>query len=112
MDSEKKEVAGWLVFLVIAMLVIGAVVDYSGLIWKRTIGVASANADQKIFVQTQAYIQGKNQDLAKYHHEYVGADVVGRKAIAATIRHEFADFDASNVSDPDLRSFLITSRNQ
>ena len=112
MDNDKKEVAGWLVFGVIAMLLIGFVVDYSGLVWKRTIGVANANADQQIFVQTQTYIQGKNQELAKLHHEYVNADVLGRKAIAATIRHEFADLDATKVTDPDLRSFLITSRNQ
>lgn len=112
MDGEKKEVAGWWVFIVAGLLLTGLVVDYSGLLWKRTIGVANANADQKIFVQSQAYIQGKNQDLAKYHHEYVNADAMGRKAITSTVRQEFADFDANNVSDPDLRSFLVNSRNQ
>ena len=111
MDSEKKEFAGWWIFLIIGLLITGFVVDYSGLMWKRTIGVADANADQQIFIKSQAYIQGKIQDLAKIHHEYINADEVGKKALASLVRHDFADFDASTISDPDLKGFLITLRN-
>lgn len=63
--------------------------------------------DRKIFENTPSYIQGKNQDLAKYHHEWtIDSSSDNRGAIEALVRQQFGSFDKDKVVDPSLASWL------
>ena len=99
--------------IVFVLLVGGAVTLFTsvGQIWfKKTFGVWNEDVNRQVFTQTQSYVQGKIQRLADAHHEWVNADELGKKSIESVVRSEFADFDASKVTDADLRAFLYTAR--
>jgi hypothetical protein len=67
------------------------------------------NVKRKTFEQTQSYIEGKRQDLAKYHHEWVTAsDSTDKKAIEALVRQQFANVNPSIIQDPDLADWLTS----
>ena len=70
-------------------------------------GIRKANAEREVFEQTQSYVEGKRQELIKYHHEWVSADKDSKKTIEATIRMSFANFDEKKLVDfPELYDFL------
>ena len=69
-------------------------------------GVRKENAKREVFEQTQSYVEGKRQDLAKYHHEWVKSEKDTRESIEATIRIEFSNFDKNKILDESLRNWL------
>jgi len=69
-------------------------------------GVRKENAKREVFEQTQSYVEGKRQDLVRYHHEWVNADEDSKKSIEATIRVSFANFDESKITNPEMYGFL------
>ena len=69
-------------------------------------GVRKENARREVFEQTQSYVEGKRQELVKYHHEWVNASDDDKKVIESTIRQSFANFDAEKITDSDLHKFL------
>ena len=72
-------------------------------------GVRKANAEYQVFKNTQPYLDAKNQDLVKYHHEWKNAKSdEDKKAIESVIRTSFADVktDGSEIRDPELNQFL------
>jgi hypothetical protein len=70
-------------------------------------GVRKESARREVFENTQSYVEGKRQELVKYHHEWITAKPEDRTAIEATIRLSFANFDESKLSDfPELYDFL------
>ena len=77
-------------------------------------GVRKENARREVFEQTQSYVEGKRQDLIKYHHEWVNASDDDKVAIEFTIRQSFSQFneDKHLVDQPELLSFLITIKNK
>jgi len=80
---------------------------YLGVIGTKTVGKAQMNANREVFEETQSYVEGKRQELTKYHHEWVNADADGKLGIEATIRSSFSTFDESKLNDqPDLQLFL------
>lgn len=69
------------------------------------------NVERGVFVETQSYVQGKNQDLAKMFYEYNNTnDIQNKTVIKAMIRAQFADFNADNINNTKLRNFLVSSR--
>ena len=67
------------------------------------------NVKRKTFEQTQSYIEGKRQDLAKYHHEWATAtDPTDKKAIEALVRQQFANVKPSIIEDPVLFDWLTS----
>lgn len=65
------------------------------------------NAKRQTFENTQSYVEGKREDLAKYHHEWaVDSSAENRRAIEALVRQQFANFDRSKVEDPELSAWL------
>lgn len=69
------------------------------------------NIRREVFEQTQSYVHGKLQDLAKYKKEYDEAETQEDKdAIRSVILLRFAEFDESHVASPNLKQFLITMR--
>ena len=77
-------------------------------------GVRKENVRREIFEQTQSYVEGKRQDLIKYHHEWVNASDEDKIAIEFTIRQQFSQFseDKYLVDQPDLYNFLRTIKNK
>ena len=70
-------------------------------------GVRKQNAQRQVFEQSQSFIEGKRQELIKYHHEWMKADSIDKISIEYTIRMSFANFDENNIEQSDLRDFLI-----
>ena len=94
---------------IVSMIFLGAVdlsTGYFGVLRTKTVEKAQQNANREVFEQTQSYIEGKREDLAKYNHEWRKSDAEGRKAVEALIRQQFANFDEEKIIDPDLHEFL------
>jgi hypothetical protein len=77
-------------------------------------GVRKENARREVFEQTQSYVEGKRQDLIKYHHEWVNASDEDKIAIEFTIRQSFSQFseDKYLADQPDLYNFLKMVKNK
>lgn len=71
-------------------------------------GVRKANAQYEMQKNSQAYIDGKIQDLVRYHHEWVNADSTSKAGIESVIRLNFAEFDENIIKDksPELYEFF------
>lgn len=75
-------------------------------------GVRSENARREVFEQTQSYVEGKRQELVKYHHEWTLADADSKIIIENTIRQSFANVDDKIFENsPELYSFLTKIKN-
>ena len=70
-------------------------------------GVRRENARREVFEQTQSYVEGKRQDLIRYHHEWVNASSDDKISIEATIRMTFANFNPDQIKDSQLHYFLV-----
>jgi hypothetical protein len=75
-------------------------------------GVRKENAKREVFEQSQSYVEGKRQELTKYHHEWINADSADKISIEYTIRSSFANFDENQIQSADLRDFLIKTRSK
>ena len=77
-------------------------------------GVRKENARREVFEQTQSYVEGKRQDLIKYHHEWVNASDDDKVAIEFTIRQSFSQFNEDKylVDQPELLRFLKDIKNK
>ena len=77
-----------------------------GVFQTKTVGKAQQNAQREVFEQTQSYVEGKRQELTKYHHEWMTSDSLDKITIEFTIRQSFANFDENKIVEPDLYDFL------
>ena len=77
-------------------------------------GVRKENARREVFEQTQSYVEGKRQELIKYHHEWVNASPQDQIAIEFTIRESFSQFNEDKylIDQPQLYSFLKEIKNK
>jgi len=65
------------------------------------------NVRREVFENTQSYVESKRQDLVKYRLEYMRAKTDEEKAaLKFTIVQEFANFDETKLTSPELRDFL------
>lgn len=65
------------------------------------------NVRREVFENTQSYVESKRQDLTKYRLEYLrDTSAMDRQALKMTIVQEFANFDESKLTEPQLREFL------
>ena len=101
----KNVLYGILGIAILIALVFG--IGYSGVFYTKTVGKAQQNANRTVFEQTQSYVEGKRQELVKFHYEWTQATTeTDKKAIEAVIRQSFANFDDTKIEDPELYSFL------
>lgn len=71
------------------------------------------NVKREVFENTQSYVEGKNQDLAKYHHEWlIAKDPEEKGALEAIVRQQFTTIKPSSIQDPDLAQFLRDCMNK
>jgi len=109
MKQWQKIATGIIVF--IALIVLVNEFEIAGLkFW----GVRKENARREVFEQTQSYVEGKRQDLIKYHHEWVNASDDDKIAIEFTIRQSFSQFNEDKylADQPELLSFLKNIKNK
>lgn len=94
----------------IGMLIIFFLLGLYGLGWMKFFEPKKENIRREIFEQTQSYVHGKIQDLAKYHDEYSKADPDEKEAIRQLIILRFAEFDETQIRSVGLRNFLTNTR--
>ena len=75
-------------------------------------GVRRENARREVFEQTQSYVEGKRQDLIRYHHEWMNASADDKISIEATIRMSFSNFNPDQIKDNQLHYFLVNILNK
>jgi hypothetical protein len=82
-----------------------------GLGYYKFFGSKEENIRREIFENTQSYVHGKVQDLAKYYDEYNRAESSdSRETIRQLIIVRFAEFDESKIKPAHLRAFLVRMR--
>lgn len=107
----KLKIFGFSVGAFIAMIVLIFCLGLLGLGYYKFFGPKKENIRREIFEQTQSYVHGKIQDLAKYKEEYDKAESISDKdAVAAIIKVRFAEFDESKIKAINLRNFLTATR--
>jgi hypothetical protein len=90
-----------------AVLALCFVLRAFGVFQFSVFGPMEQNIRREVFENTNSYNRGKIQELAKYRLEYLKtSDDTVRRAVAATIRSQFADYPAKRIEDPELREFL------
>ena len=62
--------------------------------------------ERQIFEETQSYVHGANQELAKLYLEWKNASDEERAAIEEVIRMRFAQFPPDKVENPELRKWF------
>ena len=71
-------------------------------------GVRKENAKREVFENTQSYVESKRQELVKLHHEWsMTKEADEKRIIENSIRHNFANFNADKIQDPELHNFLV-----
>lgn len=88
------------------LLIVIFILEYAGLVNYQFFGIRKENARREIFKTSQAYNEGKAQDLAKYKLEYeLAKDSSDKQIIKNMIIHSFADYDVKKLPS-DLQLFL------
>lgn len=110
MSDGARAFGGTLAIVVIIVALVFAIGGL-GLAYKAYFAPKHANVDRQVYEQSQSYVHGKIQDLAKYKQEYDKTDSpVERQAIQTLINQQFAQFDSSKIVDSNLRKFLVNMR--
>lgn len=97
----------------VVVLILGGIfaLGFFGLGWNKFFLPKYENVRRETYENTQSFVEGKQQDLAKYYLEYQQTeDPESREAIKVVIQSQFSYFDADKVSEPKLRQFLINMR--
>ena len=109
MSTTKTVFAG--IGILAGTLLLFFVLGLFGLGWFKFFAPKTENIRRDVFENTQSYVHGKSQDLAKKFEEYNKADSpADRETIRQLILLQFAEFDASKLQSPELRNFLIKMR--
>lgn len=98
-------IAKYIFLGLVVLIVLAFALELGGLQWAKFFGPRRENVRRQVYEETKSYNEGKEQDLLRYHHEWMTADEEERKALEFTIRHQFADYDETKLSS-ELRDFL------
>lgn len=107
----KFKIFGIAVGGIAAIMLVMFVFGLFGLGWFKFFGPKKEDIRREIFENTQSYVHGKIQDLAKYKLEYDSAtNDNSKEAIRQIILSRFAEFDDSKIKAAGLRQFLVKQR--
>ena len=99
--------------IVLAFLLIG-VIAFGGRLFNlemnRFFGTKEQDVKREIFEQSQSYVHGLTQELAKSYAEYQKASPEDKETIKAVIQVRFAAFDSTNLTSPEMKTFLTNMR--
>lgn len=96
-------------FVIMLILLFGILFGFGkvGNMLEKTIGVEYKNIKREQFENSDAYVHGSIDDLAKYKREYDNAETKeDKQAILNAIDDMFAEFDESKIDNSTLRRFL------
>jgi hypothetical protein len=96
--------------IVAAALAVIFVIGLFGLGWNKFFLPKQENIRREVFEETQSFVHGKIQDLAKYKLEYDKASPESQEALRFIIINRFAEFDETKIKSAGLRNFLIKIR--
>lgn len=108
--ASKMKIFGLSISALIGGLLLIFLLSLAGLGYYKFFLPRTENIKREVFENTKSYVQGIQQDLGKYYHEYQLADAEGKLAIKATIRMRFAEVDTEKLQSPQLRAFLTNMR--
>lgn len=108
--GTKLKIAGISIGGIAGLMALIFIFGLAGLGYYKFFEPKKENIRREVFEQTQSYVHGKTQDLAKYYEEFQSADASNKEAIRQLIIMRFADFDGSKMQSARLRSFLISMR--
>ena len=93
--------------IIMTVLLISLGVKYWSVFETKTVGVSQSNARREVFEQTQSFVEGKRQDLIKYHYEWQKAKIEDKTIIESTVRISMANVDDKVIANsPELYDFL------
>jgi hypothetical protein len=107
----KFKIAGIGIGVLVGFLALQFVLGLYGLAWFKFFEPKKEDIRREIFENTQSYVHGKIQDLAKYKLEYDALkDPSAKEAIRQVIVMRFAEFDETKIKSSGLRNFLVQQR--
>ncbi len=107
---RSMQMKGKIVLGILGFIALLFILEATGLGLLKVFGPARENIKREIFENTQSYVQGKTQQLAKYKHEWDAANDTTRAAIEGIIRIQFAELDETKIQSLALRKFLTDTR--
>ena len=108
--KNKLKISGISVGAIVVIMAITFVFGLFDLGYYKFFKPKKENIRREVFEQTQSYVHGKIQDLAKYQGEYNKSDVNEKETIRQLIILRFAEFDETQIRSIGLRNFLINIR--
>lgn len=106
-----KIVAGALLSIVVMVAIVFGL-SYAGIAFTGFFGPKQAAVQQKVFVNSQPYVQGAAQDLAKEKLELTKTkDPAARQAIIQYLLENYGQMNPNLLSNPELRDFLVQIQN-
>jgi len=98
----------------VVLIILGMSLTFGGrffsLEMNKFFGTKEQDVKREIFEQSQSYVHGMSQELGKYYAEYQGATQEDREAMKAVIQVRFSAFDSSNLTSPEMKTFLTNMR--
>ncbi|HEX2986063.1 MAG TPA: hypothetical protein VHO71_04535 [Caproiciproducens sp.] len=80
--------------------------------YTKTVGKAQTNAENQVFHQTQAYIDGAVSDISKVKLEYEQAkDKDTKQALLSYIRSTYANLNPADINNPSVAEWLRDVQN-
>ena len=76
----------------------------------RVVEPMKENVRRNVFENTQSYVHGKRQELAKAYGEWSSKKADERVAIEEVIKVTFADFPSDQINNDKLRNWLVSVR--
>lgn len=109
--SALGKAVGILLLVVVVFVGLDYALGWNQVFYTSTVEKAQQNAEREVFEETQSYVEGKRQEASKYFLEYRRAeDEVEKKAIAATVRNSFANFEEEKLNSPELENFVYNCK--
>ena len=103
-------IAGIVTGLIVAMFALPFVFGWWDVQLFKFLEPRKEDARREVFENTKSYLQGIQQDLGKYYHEYQDADPDEQAAIRATIRMRFAEVDETKLQNQAVADWLVRMR--
>jgi len=104
------KIVGLVLLGIIIVVLLGGLcfgLEWLGIEWEGFFAAKREGVRREVYEETKSYNEGKAQQLSKLHLEYVREkDEDAKKAIAASVRQSFADYDPDDIKNTELRSWL------
>lgn len=107
-----KKIIGIVVVIIVIIIGIGFASGELTALYNKTVGKDVTNSENVKFHSSQIYNDSMAKDLADAKRELgQTTDPAARGAIIDDINKRYANFNADNLEDKDLKQFLLDIRN-